>query len=56
MWWSNFKEVLIRYWFGEKYTPKNMTNLMSSHINTRTSCSDEEKDVVWKWLIDNKKN
>lgn len=55
-WWSNFKEVLIRYWFGEKYTPKNITNLMSSHINTRTNCSDEEKDVVWKWLIDNKKN
>lgn len=55
-WWSKFKAFLIRCWFGENYIPKNPTNFMSSHINTRTVWSNEEKDVVWKWLTDNKKN
>ena len=56
-WWSKFKPVLTHSWFGKNYTPKiTNSNLKSSHNNARTIWSNEEKDVVRKWLTDNKKN
>lgn len=53
-WWQRFKTTLIQCWFGENYAIRH-NRFMSSHRTTRTVWSNEDRDIVWKWLTDDKK-
>lgn len=45
-WWLRFKRKLQIIWFGD----------FARCANSRENISEEQKNLVWKWLIDNKKD
>ncbi|CAL9736997.1 magnesium transporter Mrs2p, mitochondrial [Monosporozyma servazzii] len=52
--WQRLKPSLIKIMYGENYTTHQ--NRCITNPNTKTSWSNEDKDIVWKWLTDDKNN
>lgn len=52
--WQRLKTSLLQIWYGENYTMHH--NRFISSQNTKSSWSNEDKDIVWKWLTDDKNN